>query len=228
MTKAELMVDIDDEVSPGGDPSIKLQLAMQQKWLALRWNWPFLKLEKDVNLTAGENIYDFPNAANVPLFELGKPVAAFCFFGQLWNELCVGINPKYYNSLNPDLDQRADPVTNWDFYRESNSSALKFEVWPLPASANVIRFVGQMTLPRLTQATDTCILDDLLIVQFTAAKLATRMKQADAPALLAQANETLRQLRAGYATETVEFCTSGASKPPRDWQRPTVATMISP
>lgn len=222
------MVDTNDAVSPGGDPTIKLQLAMQQKWLALRWHWPFLKLEKDVNLTAGENIYDFPNASGVPLFELGKPVAAFCYFGELWNELCVGINPKYYNSLNPDLDQRADPVTNWDFYRETNASALKFEVWPLPASANVIRFVGQMTLPALTADGHTALLDDLLIVQFTAAKLATRMKQADAPALLAQANETLRQLRAGYSTETVEFCTSGPSKPPRDWQRPTVATMISP
>jgi len=228
MTKAELMADTDNAVSPGGDAIIKLQLAMQQKWLALRWHWPFLKLEKDVDLTAGENIYDFPNTAGTGLFELGKPVAAFCYFGELWNELCVGINPKYYNSLNPDLDHRADPVTNWDFFRESNATALKFEVWPLPATANKIRFVGQMTLPDLTGDAHTAILDDLLIVQFTAAKLATRMKQADAPALLAQANETLRELRKGYSTETVEFCTSGPSKPPRDWQRPTVATMISP
>lgn len=228
MTKAELMVDTDSAVSPGGDTMIKLQLAMQQKWLALRWNWPFLKLEQDVALTAGTKIYDFPNSGGTPLFELAKPVAAYCYFGELWNELCVGINPKYYNSLNPALDQRADPVTNWDFSRTSNSAALKFEVWPLPATANSIRFIGQMTLPALTADSDTAILDDLLIVQFTAAKLATRMQQADAPALLAQANETLRQLRAGYASETVEFCTSGPTKPPRNWQRPTVATMITP
>lgn len=221
MVKAELMVDGDSDVSPGGDPMIRLQIAMQQKWLALRYEWPFLMKEADVTLTPGTQYYNFPT--NV--FELGKPIKAYCYFGQLWNEIEPGIEPRHYNYLNPETDQRADPVTQWMFYRDTT---LQFEVWPLPATATVIRLFGQMKLPDLAVDADTAELDDILIAQFTAAKLAARMKSADAQALLAQANETLRQLRIGYVSEATTFNTSNQRNMPRDWQRPTVATMITP
>lgn len=227
MTKGELMVDSSSEISPGGDAFLKVQLATTQKWLALRESWEFLKLEKDVDITAGTNLYDFPSSGGNNLFELGKPVEAWCYFGTLWNAIEYGIDQKHYNTFNPDEDQRADPITNWQYYRADNATALRFEVWPMPATAVKVRFIGQMTLPVLTSDAHTAILDDLLIVQFTAAKLAARMKSADAAALLAQANETLRQLKAGYSKETIEFNTS-QKREARDWRRPVVASMISP
>lgn len=223
MVKAELMADIDDAVSPGGDALVKIQIANQQKWLALRYEWPFLEDEADVTLVAGTRLYTLPTT-----LEFGKPVKAQCYWGELWNEVQLGIDAERdYNFLNPSLDQRSDPVERWRMYLTGTTK--QFEVWPIPATAGVFRFTGQIVLPALTAGTDTAVLDDLLIAQFTAAKLATRMKQADAPALLAQANETLKQIRAGYPKPAVLFNYSGQdTRRPRNWQRPTVATMISP
>lgn len=224
MVKAELFLDDSAEVSPGGDATIKVQIATQQKWLALKHHWPFLDLESTVSLVAGTRHYAFPSSPNT--LELGKAVEAHCYFGELWNEVDYGISPEHYNSLNPALDQRCDPVTRWQMINVGG--VLKFEVWPLPATAMTFRFRGQRVLGALTSDAHTADLDDLLIAQFTAAKLATRMKGADAQALLSQALDTLRELRRGYPSEMVSFNTGGTKVPPRDWQRPTVATMITP
>ncbi|TSA41087.1 MAG: hypothetical protein D4R57_01025 [Verrucomicrobiales bacterium] len=222
MVKAELMADIDDAVSPGGDALLKIQIATQQKWLALRYDWPFMVGEANVNLVAGTRLYTMP-----PTLEFAKPVKAHCNWGELWNKVQVGIDPQRdYNFLNPQLNQRFDPVARWRMFMDV--STLKFEVWPTPATATVFRFTGQIVLPALAVDADTAVLDGLLIAQFTAAKLATRMKQADAQALLAQANETLKQIRAGYPKPAVMFNYSDQdTRKPRNWQRPTVATMIS-
>lgn len=222
MVKAELMVDTDAEVSPGGDAILKVQISNQQKWLALKYDWPFLMIEPTVNMVAGTRYYALPT------IELGKPVEVDCYFGSLWNRLEVGIDPRLYNSLNPALGQKCDPVARWQLYH--TGSAVQFEVWPLPGTATMLRFRGQKVLSTLASNGDTAELDDLLIAQFTAAKMATRMKSADAPALLAQANDTLKQLRAGYPSEPVTFSLTAPQRPRvRDWSdRPTVATMISP
>lgn len=224
MVKAELFLDSSSEVSPGGDATIKVQIATQQKWLALRHRWPFLDLEATVSLVAGTRYYDLPSSGST--LEFGRPVETHCYFGELWNEVEYGISPEHYNNLNPALDQRCDPVTRWQMLY--TGGALKFEVWPLPATAMTFRFKGQRVLSALTSDAHTADLDDLLIAQFTAAKLATRMKGADAQALLSQAMETLRELRRNYPSEIESFNMAGTMVPPRDWQRPTVATMITP
>ena len=229
MVKAELLLDSDSEVSPAGDAALAQQISTMQKWLALRHDWEFLRTEKTVNLVAGTRYYAFPTSGSPATlaFELGRPVEVHCYFGELWNPVEYGISPEQYNYLNPTLDQRCDPVNNWQFYDDAGT--LKLEVWPLPATAMTFRIVGQRRLNRLTTAGDLCDLDDVLIVQFTAAKLAARMKSADAAALLAQAQETLKQLRAGYPQAPYGFNTAASTnQPPRDWDRPTVATMITP
>lgn len=219
MVKAELMLIDSDAVSPGGDTMLKQQIAMQQQWLALRYEWPFLLKEAEVTLAAGTQYYAFPQDTGVDVFDLGREIQADCYLSGLWNQLEYGITPRHYNNLNPELDQRCDPVRNWQFYR---TTTLQFEVWPLPSTATKIRFAGQMRLPALATGTDTAVLDDILIAQFTAAKLAARMKTADAAALLSQAQATLQALRAGYPQEIATFNTSGDDGPPRDWDRPTV------
>lgn len=225
MVKGELLLDPDSEVSPGGDVTLRRQISTTQKWLALRHSWEFLEVEKTVNLVAGTRYYSFPTGPTLA-FELGRPVEVHCWFANLWNEVDYGISPAEYNALNPVLDQRCDPVSKWQFY---NAPALQLEVWPLPATAMDLRIKGQRKLNVLLADTDTCDLDDVLIIQFTAAKLAARMKSADAAALLAQAQETFKQLVGGYPSAPYGFNTAGrGQEAPADWQRPTVATMISP
>lgn len=221
MVKAELLLDSSDAIAPGGDATLMVQIAMQQQWLALRYEWPFLQKETDVAMVPGTQYYAWPQVTSVDVFDLGRPVQAWCYQNGLWNPTRYGITPTQYNSLDPDQDQRSDPVLAWQLYR---TSTLQFEVWPLPSTATVLRLMGQMVLPTLASGSDTAVLDDILIAQFTAAKLAARLKSADAPALLAQAQATLQALRAGYPSEVATFNTSGADCPPRNWERPTVVT----
>lgn len=221
MVKAELLLQSSDTVAPGGDATLYLQIAMQQQWLALRYEWPFLQKESDVAMVPGTQYYAWPQVTSVDVFDLGRPVQAWCYQNGIWNACRYGITPSNYNSLDPDLDQRSDPVLAWQLYR---TSTLQFEVWPLPSTATVLRLMGQMVLPALAASSDTAVLDDILIAQFTAAKLAARLKSADAPALLAQAQATLQALRAGYPQEVATFNTSGSSEPPRGWEKPTVVS----
>lgn len=224
MVKAELMLLDDDALAPGGDAVLFQQIAMQQKWLALRYAWTFLKKEADVTLAAGDRYYDFPQVSSADVFDLGRPITVHCEFQDRWTRVIYGITPDLYNYLNPANDERSDPVSRWQFYLPDT---LQFEVWPLPSAEMTIRFSGQMVVPPLVVGTDTAVLDDILIAQFTAAKLAARLKQADAAALLAQAKETLLELRSGYAGPIPTFNTTNDDGPcRRRCERPTVVVSM--
>lgn len=228
MVKAEMMLDSDDTVSPGGDANLKAQISNQQKWLAQRYDWPFLTIERDINTVAGTRYYDFPVTSMIPDIELGRDVVGAHYWATLWYPVEKGITKVEYSFYNPVLNQRCDPIRKWQFYRPV-SGALQFEVWPLPATDGMFRLTGQKTLPVLAADGDTAELDDLLIAQFTAAKMMARMGSKDAQAELAEANSTLNQLRAGYTAPNTRFSmNSGQVRPKWDWQRPTVAVNYTP
>ena len=232
MVKTELMVDADSTISPGADATIKAMARVQQSWLADRHSWEFLKVEYFFTMTAGTRYYDWPTSGGKPVFDLNRINRGKldCFWGNIWSEVVLGIDPvRDYTPLNPTLGQKYDPVLRWQLYR--TGSTLKFEVWPLPATATQLRMRAQKPLDDLIQDTDLAELDDVLIAQFTAAKLAARMKQGDAQALLSQAQETYKNLTSGDPEEPVMFNMQGSPlrrSPGRDWSRPVVAAMITP
>jgi hypothetical protein len=189
MLKGELSADSDSNVAPGGDDVLKAQLASQQKWLSKRYSFSDLNIRPEMNLVAGTRYYDFPAG-----LDTSRKIVFECYWSTLWYSVEPGIRLMNYNTLNPELNQRLDPVIRWQKYRSIDSSDVQFEVWPLPASATRLRLTGQMVLPPLVADDDVCALDDLLIVQWTAAKLLARMKSADAAAMLDEAKETLKQL----------------------------------
>jgi hypothetical protein len=82
-----------------------------------------------------------------------------------------------------------------------------FEVWPLPVTAQIIRFTAKRNVGPLRNNgtyddTKTLDLDDLLVVYFSAAERLARLKQADAPAKLQLAQERMRVVRATYPSRT--------------------------
>lgn len=230
MVKAEMMLDIDDAVSPGGDSILKLQIANQQQWLARRYEWPFLNIERDIPTIAGTRYYAFPQTSSIDDLDSEGEIVAAHYWADLWYPVEKGITKMDYSFYNPVLNQRCDPIRKWQLYRPSPlTTAMQFEVWPLPATSGSLRLTGQMTLPVLVADADTAQLDDLLIAQFTAAKMMARMKSGDAQAMLAEANETLNQLRAGITAPNTRFnMNSGQIRPRWDWQRPTVAVNYTP
>lgn len=226
MLKGELSADSDSSVSPGGDDVLNAQLASQQKWLALRYDFSDLNLRKELNLVPGTRYYDFPAG-----LEVSRKILFESYWSNLWYSVEPGIRLMNYNTLNPELNMRLDPVIRWQKYRPDNTK-VQFEVWPLPATATRLRLTGQMVLPALAADADTCALDDLLIVQWTAAKLLARMKSADAAAMLSEAQETLKRLLGADNSPSQVFSMGGS---PRGAQRhrdrstiPTVAVNYTP
>lgn len=227
MLKGELSADSDSSVSPGGDDVLNAQLANQQKWLALRYDFSDLNLRSEINLVPGTRYYNFPVGLDV-----SRKILFESYWSNLWYPVEPGIRLMNYNTLNPELNMRLDPVIRWQKYRATSAAAVQFEVWPLPATATRLRLTGQMILPALVADADTCALDDLLIVQWTAAKLLARMKSADAPAMLSEAQETLKRLLGADNSPSQVFSMGGS---PRGAQRhrdrstiPTVAVNYTP
>lgn len=226
MLKGELSADDDSDVSPGGDDVLNAQLASQQKWLARRYYFSDLNLRKEFNVMAGIRYYDFPVG-----LDISCKICVECYWSTLWYSTEPGIRLVNYNTLNPELNARLDPVIRWQKYRP-DATKVQIEVWPLPASATRLRVTGQMILPALVADGDLCALDDLLIVQWTAAKLLARMKSSDAPAMLAEAKDTLKSLIGGDNSPNQVFSMGGN---PRGAQRhrdrstiPTVAVNYTP
>jgi hypothetical protein len=226
MLKGELSADSDSDVSPGGDDVLRAQLATQQKWLAMRYDFTDLNVRKEMNVAAGTRYYDFPAG-----IEVSRKITVECYWSTLWYSVEPGITLINYNTLNPEINQRLDPVIRWQKYRPDNTK-VQIEVWPMPASVTRLRLTGQMVLPALVADADVCALDDLLIVQWTAAKLLARMKSSDASAMLAEAQQTLKRLIGADNSPSQVFSMGGS---PRGAQRhrdhsttPTVAVNFTP
>lgn len=208
MVKAEIMVDLDSTIAPGGDDFLKKMVNNQQRWLALHYDFSDLNIRRDLNLVAGTRYYDFPTTANEQDFELSRSLVVECYWSNLWYTVEKGIQPVNYNLLNPELNQRLDPVIRWQKYR-APAGIPQIEVWPLPATATRLRLNGMMRLPALAGDTDTALLDDLLLAQWTGAKLLARMKQGDAQALLVEAQKTLSRLIASDNNASQVFSLAG-------------------
>lgn len=228
MLKAELSSDTDSTVSPGADAVLKIKLGNTQKWLGLNYDFSDLNIRRDISLAAGTRYYDFPTTGGNQDFNLNRKLVVECYWSNLWYSVTNGILPMNYNTLNPELGMKLDPVIRWKKYLPT-SGPVQIEVWPLPATATRLRLTGQKAMAALANDNDTCELDDLLIVQFTAAKELARMQSADAPAMLSEANKTLARLVGGDNSEDQTFNMNGrrAGNRQRD-DVPTVAVNYTP
>lgn len=229
MLKGEIGSDLSSQVSPGGDSVMNQQLSNQQNWLATEYDWPFLEIRNDLTIPAGQRYTAMPLSGGNPLFELERPIKAECQWSNLWNPMELGITIYDYNTVNPDLGQTLVPIVKWQLYNV-NGFGTQFEVWPVPSMPLTVRLTGQGIVPALVNPTDTAVLDDMLIVLFTAAQLMARFKQADAQAMAARAQSRLNKIRQGYPKPNGMFVVSDGQQGwrKRDWSKqPTVATMIS-
>lgn len=194
--------------SRGNDNLAYLQRLIKRYYETLvdDFDWAFLRVgdeEATKILEAGERYYDFPVEMDIE-----KTINAYIFYGNVWVPMIYGIEPTDYNSMNPELNQRADPAIKWRIRNES-----QFEVWPLPASTGayvadgpaqtisgpLVRFTGRRRAERLTGNDSRMDMDDQVVVLYCAAEVLAKQGQKDAEAKLAAANKRLATLRAGYS-----------------------------
>jgi len=186
------------------DAEFTYALASKQKDLALAYDWPFLKHDWDLTCGIGSRYLAMPTQdtrlQNVtPNFE--RPMLVQRKWGQWYEPVCYGIGPEEYN-LFEGTTKKQDPIQKWQFSTNigESSNADQIEIWPSPATAQTLRFTGQRVLRALSAATDTCDLDDLLLVYFVAADYLGLRQQSNAGIVLKKANDHLQKLRGAYPT----------------------------
>lgn len=193
MLKAELGYNLTSGVATADDQQLYRLIDSEQKRLAGDYDWPFLDKYADVSATVATQNLTFPTSSVV----LERPLRVERKFNTLWQEIDHGITDEEYNVIDSSLGRQMDPIQKWRL----NSDGTTFEVWPIPATAQTVRFHGQRPLTSLLTTgaydpTKTLDLDDILIVLFVAANRLARTKQADGALMLQRAENRLQMLRA--------------------------------
>src|SRR5438132_3496691 len=207
--KAELGYNLTSGVASADDQILYRLIDNEQTRLAADYDWAHLDKYADIAATVGTRNLNFPASSIV----LERPLRVERYYNTLWQEIKHGIKDEDYNIYNSDLGLKYDPVQKWRL----NSDGSTFEVWPIPATAQTIRFHGQRPLTSLLTAgaydpAKILDLDDLLIVLYVAANRLSRTKQEDATLMLQRAENRMQMLRAsGPTTVQREFFLGGDS-----------------
>lgn len=126
MVKAE--IGFNQKVGTASDNEINTLTSNKQKWLASKWDWPFLETRFDIQATPGLRYVNVPNCN----FE--RPPTVERFWSNLWDGVDYGIGSEEFNYLNSDQGVQQDPVLRWTF-------AGQLEI-PAPATAPTLATTG--------------------------------------------------------------------------------------
>jgi len=152
-------------------------LQRTQEWLWDDYDWPHLRVERNVPIQAGQRYYDFP--ADLALDRVEK---LEYFADGAWCRLQPGIEGAHYSMRNSELDEREWPPRRWRLSENED-----FEVWPIsdrafdPATQDgQLKFTGIRNLKKLVDDADRADLDDRIIVLFAAAERLAAVGAKDA------------------------------------------------
>lgn len=182
-----------------GDDTLLNQLIVnKQFWFCSKWDWAELEDRWDVVVAGGSQFVSFPTKdwqGTTATLRLDRPLAVQVFYNQIYSDLDYGIGEDEYNTWNPALNQQQDPIMNW---MRVGADKTKFEVWPMPATQQTVRFIGQKapTAFSATPAdTDIVDLDDDLIALTVAAEFLLAQGSPAAGAKGQQARDLFLELR---------------------------------
>ena len=115
------------------------------------------------------------------------------------------------------------------FTGQLNTIGPQIEMWPIPAIAQTLELAGTLPINQMEVDTDTCVIDDLLLVLFTAAEILARAGVGDAQAKAAKAKAHLDSIRSSYPFKFDTFNISGGSRWVKGFDngrgRPVIAVM---
>ena len=201
-----------------------LLLQRMQEDIYDRHDWPNLRIERNIDVQAGQRYYDPPADINLDRVETIE-----VRYGQQWCTLEYGIDASHYSTWDSDIDERSWPVERWQIYEDE-----QIELWPIPA-ANAdasldgrLKITGIRKLAPLIADDDVAMIDDRLIVLYAAAELLAASGAKDAQAKMQTAVTRERMLTANLS-KIKKFSLSGKGDdsgwkpkgPPRVYYRTT-------
>lgn len=201
--------------STSQDPEINQVIYDTQMWLAKQFDWPFMKDRWDVAVAVGSRYVPFPTQTTAGLsalidFERAGQLKLYIKWNNIWLDVVYGIREvEEFNYIDSDRGMVLDPVQRWQFFDQS-----QFEIWPMNASGQVLRFLGQRmvtelrssalgTLPITWNDAALCDIDDQLIMYFAAGRYMTNQnKPALAKAFFDLGEKAMQQVRSTYPVIT--------------------------
>lgn len=186
-------------------------LQVEQERLWSDFDWPHLRVERQVAIQAGQRYYDTPEDIAVDRIERIE-----LFSDGAWRPLCPGIDAEHYNAWNSDLDERSWPPRRWKIHEDED-----IEIWPIADTNGVaatlegyIKFIGIRNLNDLVADDDRADLDDDLLVGYVAAQMLAASGAKDAKLKLDAANARYAKLR-GRLTPRRTFKMFGIGETPQ-------------
>lgn len=197
-TLTNLVDMLRDEIAASSDPSVgqserallENQINRAYEFYHGDYDWPHLRVRSDVLTAAGQRYYDFP--ADI---DFDRVESIDTNHGGTWQPVVRGIENDHYDVFDSDNDERTDPVLRWDVI--DTGSGPQMELWPIPATDNIkVRVTGFKNFTRLVSGSDRAVIDDMLIVLASAAKLLARYRLPDAEEAIAAAGRRYAILKA--------------------------------
>lgn len=233
MLKAEVGNTLTAGVNSADDARFNQLLYNKQLELASQYTWPFLRTRKDVPLVSGQRFYPLPsicferphtcqnqwnliwtpmdygidendynvlNSLLVPPMQV-DPVRKWMIVDAQDVDL-TGVALPELTADSTEITADSTVVT-----ADEDSTVVRnyFEVWPVPITAQVIRFTGESLLDPLVEDTDTADLDDLLLVFGVASEEATNRELGNARLLQAKFQNRLKQCLVSMPTRPSVF-----------------------
>jgi len=145
LLKGELGMALGPGVAPSGDLNLYITIEQRQQWLAGEYDWKFLEKDMDVPVVAAARYAPMP-----PDLNQDRPFDVSVLWDEVWLDLHYGISNNEYTYL-PSGDggvpaEPSDPICRWDYH---SGIGEEFEVWPIPETAQTVRFRGQRQLASL-------------------------------------------------------------------------------
>ena len=183
MLKAEIGDAL--SVSTADHAALTALLNNAQKKIAAEYSWPHM--ETRANVAVSTQTASLPTTA----INFDRGVRVSVKWNGTWHNLGFGVGEGEYNAY--DTDETSDPIRRWRFY-----GAGSFEVWPIPATEQTVRFIGSAKFTDMSVDADTCAYDDLALVYLVAAERLTQYGQKQAQLAWAKYNDRVRQIRQNY------------------------------
>lgn len=164
------------------------QVSAIQRVQELLWddvNWPHLRVDRYINLQAGQRFYDVTTTKDVSGtvkddVRIDKVDRIYVMDAGVWRPMRSVITERDYAQFQSDRDERAWPAEAWQIYEDE-----QVEVWPVPnENADATTREGQLKIVAyrkcrpLIADSDICDLDDRLLALFAAVEFLADEKMA--------------------------------------------------
>lgn len=225
MLHAEAGEEMDETISPAMISKENQLLNNMQAFLVNQHAYLLGKARVELAAVVGTQYYDLPSGVDFDRLESPE----FINVANFRYRLGFGIGQEEYNIFRSDLGVRASPVMRWDLVNVTSGATtkLQIELWPIPSVAQTLMIAGTLPLTQMTADADKCVIDDLVLILFTAAQLVAKHQGGDAQAVLAKAQAALQSIRASKPSKYDVFNISGGMPRfagfPYNHRRPVVA-----